>query len=1180
MLFPFKSIRAKLIAIFLLIKIIPLIALAFFAWQAATQLSLEVTARATDIADNMLKTIQNVGDQVIADSTAALDDRSREALERLTTDTAQAVASFLYERDNDILQATQIYPSAAAFRDFLANRQQPLYRHGDWQLSASQTHWEPAQPSLEHANRALPAELPANGKDFHARPKERLGQREVRPLYREMTFIGLDGKEQVKVTTEPQLNPQLANINDRQQTFAKAETYWHELQALQPGEIYVSEVIGSYVKSRVIGAYTPQSAARAGIAFAPEHSAYAGIENPRGIRYRGIVRWATPYLQDGNITGYITLALNHDFIRQFTDRIMPTEQRYTPIADASQGNYAFMWDYKSRAISHPRDYFIHGYNATTGLPETPWMDQSLYTEWQDSGLSSAEFLAKTPHFLAPSLEKKPAPELINAGTVALDCRYLNFSPQCQGWHQLTRDGGSGSFAIFFSGLWKLTTAAAIPYATGRYGKQPQGFGFVTIGANMAEFHQAATESGARIAGTIREKTADYAMQRSELIDAIQRKLASSTANLLFSTLLLIILMIVIALWMANYLTRRITSINAGIQSFQNGNLGQRLKVNTRDEMGTLAAAFNNMADTVERSFIQMSDEIYTRRKTEEKLRIAAAAFETHEGMCVTDASHVILNVNQAFTDITGYSADEAVGQTPKLLRSGRHSARFYTQIQAAVAAKGEWQGEIWSKRKNHEIFPEWLTITAVKNDFGIITHYVRTLTDISQRKASEEHIKQLAFYDPLTQLPNRRLLIERLEQALAVSRRNGSEGALLFIDLDNFKTLNDTVGHQQGDQLLQQVAQRLQGLVRDTDTVARFGGDEFVVMLKDLDGAPKTALQQVQTVSNKILEALNQPYALSDLNHHSTSSIGITLFSESPLADDPKNIDELLKRADLAMYEAKSAGRNTIRFFNPQMQTTANSRANLEADLHHALQAQQFTLYYQPQVDQHGQITGAEALIRWHHPDKGMVSPADFIPAAEETGLILPIGRWVLKTACQQLRQWADQPQYCQLTLSVNVSAKQFRQANFVDEVTTLVANSGIDPTRLSLELTESLLLDDIEEIIQKMQTLKQLGIGFALDDFGTGYSSLTYLKRLPLDYLKIDQSFVRDLFTDPNDAVIAQTIVALARSLGLGVIAEGVETEEQLQCLAEYGCDAYQGYLFGRPVPVEQFWSTETLVS
>ncbi len=560
-------------------------------------------------------------------------------------------------------------------------------------------------------------------------------------------------------------------------------------------------------------------------------------------------------------------------------------------------------------------------------------------------------------------------------------------------------------------------------------------------------------------------------------------------------------------------------------------------------------------------------DITERKQAEEQLQIAAAVFDSQEGMVVTNAEGVILRVNRAFTEISGYTAEEAVGQTPRLLKSGRHNADFYRKMWTSINRNGSWQGEIWDRRKSGEEYPKWLTISAVKDDNGVVTHYVGTHFDITERKIAEDRINQLAFFDQLTGLPNRTLLLDRLKQAMIVSARNDSYGALLFIDLDNFKALNDTHGHSMGDLLLNHVARRLLACVRESDSVARLGGDEFVVLLTGLGTSEKDAAMSAEMIADKILHALGQIYQFGEVVHQSTVSIGITLFMGRH-----SRIEDLMKQADLAMYKSKEAGRNTLSFFDPEMETSVMNRAALEKDLREAIDEKQFLLHYQAQVADEGGVTGAEVLLRWPHSRRGMVSPAEFIPLAEETGLIRPLGLWVLETACTQLAAWAARPEMAHLTIAVNVSVHQFSQTTFVDQVRAVLRNTGANPQRLKLELTESLLAGDIESIIDKMFMLKNEGVGFSLDDFGTGYSSLSYLKRLPLDQLKIDQSFVRDVLTDPNDAAIARTIVALARSLGLDVIAEGVETDAQRDFLAASGCHAYQGYFFSRPLPVEGF--------
>ncbi len=548
-------------------------------------------------------------------------------------------------------------------------------------------------------------------------------------------------------------------------------------------------------------------------------------------------------------------------------------------------------------------------------------------------------------------------------------------------------------------------------------------------------------------------------------------------------------------------------------------------------------------------------------------RVAAAAFESQEGMVITDQQGVITQVNRAFTRLTGYSAEEAIGQTPRMLSSGRHDAAFYQQMWETIAAQGSWQGEILNRRKNGEIYPEWLSINAVSAEDGGISHYVACFSDISSNKEAVAKIHQLAYYDPLTSLPNRRLFQERLIRALVLSQRSKHHGAVLFIDLDNFKKLNDTLGHDTGDVLLVQVAERLLACMREGDTVARLGGDEFVITLEELSKDYNEAAFQVQEVGEKILASLNQPYPLRCHDYHSTPSIGVALFQS-----DKGLMDDLLKRADMAMYAAKAAGRNTLRFFDPEMQKAVMARAVLETDLIRGLEERQFQLYFQLQATHQRRIIGAEVLLRWEHPERGLVSPAAFIPLAEETRLILPLGLWVLEAACAQLKRWEASVEARHLQLAVNVSPIQFHEACFVEQVRTVLKKYAIQPNRLKLELTESVVLNDICGAIDKMQELKEIGVQFSLDDFGTGFSSLAYLTQLPLCQLKIDQSFVRNIGVKPSDAVIVQTIIGMAKNLGMDVIAEGVETEQQRVFLQQSGCPAIQGYLFGRPVPIEQF--------
>ena len=549
-------------------------------------------------------------------------------------------------------------------------------------------------------------------------------------------------------------------------------------------------------------------------------------------------------------------------------------------------------------------------------------------------------------------------------------------------------------------------------------------------------------------------------------------------------------------------------------------------------------------------------------------RIATAAFESQQGMFVTDAAKVILQVNQSFTTITGYTAEEAIGQTPRLLSSGHHDRAFYAAMWVSINRTGSWQGEIWNRRKNGKVYPETLRISTVRDAAGGVSNYVAAFSDATSYKAAEEQIQSLAFSDPLTGLPNRQHLIVLLQQSQLARAHKPRQDALLLVGLDHFKNLNETIGHENGNLLLQSVAHRLGDCIRKGDTLVRLGGNAFVVMLQDLSVIPQQAATEAEAVAAKVLLALSQPYKLGSSEVHCSASIGITLLDDAT----PQDADVPLNQAELAMRHAKAAGRNTLRFFASQMQAEVSARAELESGLREALLHDEFVLCYQAQVTSEGRVIGSEALVRWKHPVRGMVSPAEFIPVAEESGLILPLGNWVLETACRQLALWAGKPETAELTVAVNVSAHQFHQADFVDQVLGAIERTGARAQGLKLELTESLLVANIEAIIAKMNALKARGVGFSLDDFGTGYSSLSYLKRLPLDQLKIDQSFVRNILNDPNDAAIAKMVIALADSMDLAVIAEGVETEAQRELLAGLGCHFYQGYLFSRPIPLEEF--------
>lgn len=560
-------------------------------------------------------------------------------------------------------------------------------------------------------------------------------------------------------------------------------------------------------------------------------------------------------------------------------------------------------------------------------------------------------------------------------------------------------------------------------------------------------------------------------------------------------------------------------------------------------------------------------DVTKQKNSEEQLRLAANTFESQQGILITDKDANILRVNKAFSQITGFSAQQALGNNPRIMKSGRHDQKFYEAYWHQLLTSGKFEGEIWNRRRNGEIYPEWQTVTAVHNDKGEITHFVSVFSDITEKKDAENKIHSMAFYDALTNLPNRRLLLDRFDQEIAIARRHRQFGAVLYLDLDHFKILNDSQGHLVGDELLIQVAKRLSSVLREEDTPARLGGDEFVVLLHANSETLASAADHALIVAEKIREQLNSPFILDRYQHQIGTSIGIALFPEGN-----ETPDILLQQADTAMYRSKSSGRNCISFFQPSMQEAADIRLNLEQDLRMAIDQGRFILCYHPQTDANGNLLGAEALIRWEDSIKGRLSPADFIPVAEESNLIVTIGRWVLMEACAQLKMWADAGLNQLPFLAINVSPRQFRQQDFVNQVKQAIDSSGISPELLSIELTESAMILDTQDTIDKMNALKVLGVSIAVDDFGTGYSSLVHLKQLPLDVLKIDKAFVRDILTDSNDAIIVETIISMAKHLNIKVVAEGVETPEQLAFLKEKGCAVFQGYLFSKPLTAANF--------
>lgn len=556
------------------------------------------------------------------------------------------------------------------------------------------------------------------------------------------------------------------------------------------------------------------------------------------------------------------------------------------------------------------------------------------------------------------------------------------------------------------------------------------------------------------------------------------------------------------------------------------------------------------------------EDLTVEKAAREQLQLARKIFEVNsEAIMVTDAENCIVQVNAAFEKITGYEASEVMGRDPKVLGSGRHDAAFFKNMWQALVDRGHWTGEIWDRRKDGSEYPKWVRVDTIRDAGGCISHYVTVFSDISERKANEERIRHLAQHDALTGLPNRFTLAAHLEHALARAERSGEKVGLMFIDLDNFKNINDTLGHHIGDRLLCEVARRISRAVRKSDIVARIGGDEFVVVLEST---------KVETdegfVAQKIIDQLADSVTIDGNVLHTTPSIGLAIFPE-----DGENAEELMKNADVAMYHAKSAGRNNYQFYTEHMNHAAAVRAQMEGRLRAALSGDEFLLHFQPQINlATGRVSGIEALIRWQNPELGLVSPANFIPLAEEVGLIVPISAWVLENACRTAKSWRDQetPFEC---ISVNISPQEFRQRNFPEMVAAVLQKTGLPAACLELEITESTLMDSADTTVEMLLRLKALGVTLAIDDFGTGYSSLGYLKRFPIDRLKIDRSFVRDLETDSSDAAISTAVIVLAHSLGLQVVAEGVETQGQADFLLQQGCDSVQGYLFSRPVPADE---------
>lgn len=689
------GMRTKLIIIFVFIKVLPLLALAWFAWHQVSQLVEKMGVSFEHATNESQKMGKEVVQLATKDSIRALDEKSRESIERLAVDTAQDVARFLYERDHDIEQAALTEPSEVNYRKFLDFRRSLVFEHAPVVMDKEGNHWKIEQND-DGLSQVVQSRNKDNAKDFHSQAPETMGKPVELPLFLEMTFIDLTGKEKIKVRTSDILSPELHDVSFKNNTFCKAEDYFEHLQALQPGEIYISDVIGAYQKTHLIGTYSKKRTQKAGIDFAPQDSAYAGKENPVGKRYQGLVRWAMPVERNGQIIGFVTLALDHTHLMEFTDHTVPTEERYSVISDAGSGNYTFMWDYLGRNVSHPRDYFITGYDPETGAPALPWLEAKHYQQWQNTDLDTADFLNSLPLYDNQSHDKKPSLEQIRTGNVALDCRYLNFAPQCDGWMNLTQHGGSGSFLIFWSGLWKLTTAAAIPYYTGQYANSDRGFGFITIGANVDEFHKAAISTAEHIEkiGAEHINTLDQQSQDSE--EFLTNSLKETTQKLTVSTMVMVFMIIIIAIWMASILTGRITKIIKSIRLFQQGDLGQRVDIHSNDELDELGMTFNSMADKIQQSMItiqaahtqsvktnqQLVEEVATRKHAEKKLADHRDTLEHMVSVRTSELELEIVERKQAMDNLTKTKLQ--LVQSEKLAGIGQLAAGIAHEINTPV----------------------------------------------------------------------------------------------------------------------------------------------------------------------------------------------------------------------------------------------------------------------------------------------------------------------------------------------------------------------------------------------------------------------------------------------------------------------------------------------------------------
>lgn len=1138
------------------------------------------TDNTTQLKETTSEAVLATGNIAVEDSILALDRKSQESLEKISGHIAHSVADFLYERDADLLFLATLSREENTYTNFMRSKTRLIAREqdGNYRYDDTSSTWQRQSP-VDKEIIGKRADLEDNSREFN---RVELVNYEMQslPLYKEITFFDLNGIEQAKVSS---LNTEKLDISKQDNTYIKAETYFTAVEKLEKGEIYVSDVIGAYIPSRIIGNFNKEKAKKAGIPFAPEEHGYAGRENPVGKRFEGIIRFVTPVFEDNKKVGYVSLALDHRHIMAFTDTVDPLSYSPVDVSDASAGNYAFMWDYEGRAISHARDYFIVGFDPETGQRATPWLSAEVVKAFEASQQTNInDFLKEYPKFDEQSLNKKPSPTSIKNGSLGLDCRYLNFAPQCQGWMQLTEKGGLGSFIIYWSNVWKLSTAATIPYYTGQYGNSARGFGFITLGANVEEFHKAAYQIKKNLDTLLGiqldniEQVVDKAETRTNNeIDVLVKKLTSST-------LIMVLLMIVIAAWLSNLLRCRLQDLIVGAKQFTENNLSYRIPLTSKDEIGILSDSFNNMASSLQEHIqkekdlnlslehriterteqltilnSQIQKELTEKEKKEKQLKVYARVFSnTTEAIIIFDANGIIEHVNQAFTKITGYPREDVIGHDYHMLTSLQHSPEFYQGIWDTVLLKKSWEGELWTSKRDGTLYPVLMIVVPILDKKKNIINIACILHDMSEKKKHEQQLHQQAYYDPLTKLANRTLAYDRLEHAIANAQSNKNKVAVLFLDLDKFKQVNDTMGHDIGDVLLCEVGERLLRVCEDTDTVSRLGGDEFLIILEGI-----IHYEYVIHVVEKIIGALNEPFIINEQLIHTSTSVGITFYPE-----DGSTVRRLLKNSDIAMYRAKAKGVGEYEVFTKDLGLQVQEKVLLEHQLKEAVINKEFLMHYQPIINLTNQeMVGFEALMRWQKEDK-LLYPDRFMDCLEHTKLIIEATEGVILdifTFTNMVNCRYDKAFY----VTVNISAIHFALNDFCDRLIKLVKQSDLKASLICLEVTETIFLHDIEVISRKLCELREFGFKIALDDFGTGYSSLSYLKMLPLDKIKIDRTFVKELPGSTEDAAITASVCSWGENFNLEVVAEGVETLDQLAFLKKSGCSNVQGYLFAKPM-------------